>query len=800
MTNRLIVQPKRQPAYNMARGLASLVSTPPYGFRDVTMRVFPLRASINRLRAFCDDYLNIVPPEIANFRPSMPYVIMAVAHYPEITPEMHSGGWTSQNEVVFTVMLDWFRLENGREVYVGPASVSPFIFVDDDSSQATGREVYGWPKVQGWHGKFDPNAKAPDVRQHPLVKMESFVFSRAFERELRERRVVLEIDYQQPNIPISFPPDLRSAFNPIVGASEFMISGIKSWVRMAETVLSPPARGYEALDWLRMPARLQAAMQQMQLLRPPWADTVALKQFRDAEAPNMLCYQALVRSRMEVDRFHRGGLLGGENLLCGDRSGGFQIRLHQFPSIPIAQELGIEVDTMQVGDHNVQVIVPEFPFWSEMDMLYSRGENLAWRSRHSEWHRHVETNGKRSIEVVDDRRPKRGNPFNTARGGAVLTMTPPFEFHNVLVRVMPLLANPDVLGSFVNSYLNLRTKSNQDGLEDQNKYKFEPFGRYVYLLVYNFTEVQTQAMSIGQWVQDEVRFSIPVKCWNKEDGKLHTIGLVSPFTYGDSEMGTAIAREVYGWPTIQSEIRSKRRGWLFDHETDLNAESLLEVDVPLVDAIGLGQKREPQTLIQIDTDDEHRRRQRWRPQTAGWRRILRKERDRKELIINLQGRAVKALVALGLGPLAQDKAIPELSVKQFRDAEEPLRACYQAIVEAHLHIAQLRRLWAFEEKDVRVCIRRTLGQPIVESLGLHRMYEQDQVDVLEPVNPFSMRVHLSLENGRELWKNVGNIDTKASKDGANYISRQLGYSTGCMNIQAELSGAQSAESTSLNYS
>ncbi len=46
-------------------------------FEGVIMRVFPLRANLNRLTSFCNRYLNMdIPAEIAHFEPASPYVLL----------------------------------------------------------------------------------------------------------------------------------------------------------------------------------------------------------------------------------------------------------------------------------------------------------------------------------------------------------------------------------------------------------------------------------------------------------------------------------------------------------------------------------------------------------------------------------------------------------------------------------------------------------------------------------------------------------------------------------------------------
>ena len=40
-------------------GVYSRMVSPPFDFRGIVSRVFPLRADMARLRSFCDSYLNV---------------------------------------------------------------------------------------------------------------------------------------------------------------------------------------------------------------------------------------------------------------------------------------------------------------------------------------------------------------------------------------------------------------------------------------------------------------------------------------------------------------------------------------------------------------------------------------------------------------------------------------------------------------------------------------------------------------------------------------------------------------------
>src|SRR5262249_39560893 len=101
-------------------------------FKSVTARVFPLKASMNQLQDFCDNYLNFVDDDKSNrpshySKPAMPWVFCEVLNYGEMSNEARSRGWISQHEVVFVVPLEWYAIERGELKFRDWAMVSPFI-------------------------------------------------------------------------------------------------------------------------------------------------------------------------------------------------------------------------------------------------------------------------------------------------------------------------------------------------------------------------------------------------------------------------------------------------------------------------------------------------------------------------------------------------------------------------------------------------------------------------------------------------------------------------------------------------
>ena len=116
-------------------------------------------------------------------------------------------------------------------------------------------------------------------------------------------------------------------------------------------------------------------------------NSLNLKQFRRSDNPIAICYQSLTNGRMQIEAFNGGGLLGEENTVLGDLTGGYTIKLHDYSSLPITRTLGLEVHRRWRGDGvDVVAFKPVMPFWLNVNVVYQQGVNLAWRTSNDIWH------------------------------------------------------------------------------------------------------------------------------------------------------------------------------------------------------------------------------------------------------------------------------------------------------------------------------------------------------------------------------------------------------------------------------
>src|SRR5262245_19941546 len=293
-----------KPKFNTALGAfeATQQASPPVRFDGVTSNVFPLRANMSRLTAFCDDYLNLAP-ELVRFRPAVPWVYLMVLDYGRMEAKVGNFGWVAQHEIAFAVALEGYALREGRGEFVDWASVCPCIFVDNEMSLSTGREVYGWPKV-----KVSLDADVATWVSDPLAPQSLLTASAALFPELYAGKrpcseTFLRIRQQPPPWRTRLPPD-PDRFDPLGTLSRAITGFFGGFGRLADMAAGLPIRGYptDGMPWLellRQGSRYVTAFG----APPPLLNNITLKQFRDGEDPARICYQAITNSLMTVARF-----------------------------------------------------------------------------------------------------------------------------------------------------------------------------------------------------------------------------------------------------------------------------------------------------------------------------------------------------------------------------------------------------------------------------------------------------------------------------------------------------------------
>lgn len=789
-----MAHPDRKPRYIDPAGdprLGALPVSPPFLMNGVSSRVFPLKANMARLTQFCDQYLNMdIPPGIVHFRPSVPYVYLMVLDYGSMSAasvQAQNVGWVAQHEVAFAVPLERWQEQRGRLVFKGWACVSPFIFVDDEISLTTGREVYGWPKVAG---RVD--AETPLWATHPqsaarLFSFSTHVFPKVYAGEPESSRVLLQIDCDPGPSYSRVPPDLTSPWFPLPAAAAALRSSMSLMGTAVDMLLALRVRGYRtnrnAASLLAMGGKIGDTLKQLSF------ENITVKQFRDAEEPDRACYKALVSSPMGIDRLNRSGLLGDVNLLRGDSSGGYTLRIHRYTSQPIIESLGLDVAATEERDDggSVAILKPTFPFWTDVDLLYGKGRVLCSRAHGGgddsadDWLDEQAGAVPRAAAAPNGAVPRETShsDYNNALGAATQPVAGPFEFPDVTLQVYPLLAERARLDTYLQHYLN--------GPLAATGLRFETFGSYVYLLVRvtgdQLGTMWSSANNIGWWAEREVSFCIPVK-WYRGD-ELISVGMVAPFVYANNGRAVITDREVNGRPSIAATIDSPDDVWLTS-SGPAKSRRFLRLDTEAFPALHMGQKGQPCTLLEIDERDvlPYNDDVGWRMVAQSWGKTLVDDLKRKTEERLAKAGAVQDAKALALELLAHEAPVNWINLKQYRDAADMERACYQAAVHTTRSITRIYDLREIEH-SVHVRLHRLSGHPIVDALGL-KVKSVDSLDGqvvqnLQPVRPFWMRVALKEDLGTviawraadERWQ-VTHPWFAASKDGPSPYFRSAG--------------------------
>ena len=125
---------------------------PPYVATGVRLFGFPLVADAQHARDVCNKVIGIAPANTGiSFEPVLTgpnicSVILEVLDYPSLsapTPPWNDLGGVAQQELFFSIPV--VRKQNGQVLEVG--TLVTHIFVDDQGSAFTGREVLGLPKM-----------------------------------------------------------------------------------------------------------------------------------------------------------------------------------------------------------------------------------------------------------------------------------------------------------------------------------------------------------------------------------------------------------------------------------------------------------------------------------------------------------------------------------------------------------------------------------------------------------------------------------------------------------------------------
>lgn len=708
-------------------------------FDGVVMRYLPLEADMSALQKFCDSYLNLAPDFLV-FKPVMPYVVMCVANYGSMGTSTKSLGWESQNEVLFGVPVEWWQLNPAGEMaFRNFGMVAPFIYVDSGASEAGGREVFGWPKCNCSFAEIaDPWSNHPRTDRTLLsVHVGSFYGDSGIEgRELPE---LIRIDELPPVSLLGWPSPLLDQDSPLLVGVESM----QRWVSIASHGLSnfaPRLFGGEGVEAFKGLRSFLGNMLHPQkgFVGAFHANTINLKQIRDAHNPNNACYQGYTNAQMEVKKIRGGGLIGESRMLQGDPSGGMSVYIRETEEQSIVTTLGLKVSTAtKDGDTTVSTLKPVMPFWVEADMQYDNGETLCFRSANIPWR----------DKIWQLKTPPAPVPYDITGSIGYQVPPGPFGYQKATYRVLPLLASKDAMQQVLDDTFNKPLH------ESHPNDRFECYGDYVYAAAHYLNETAEATGSVSHWTSSGFELMIPVLF--RQQGKPLSVGLVSPFMFSDSDVSVTSGRELDGWPTVMAHLIQPPNVWSTAAVQQTEIEPLLEIHTEAMREIGANQQFNMHRVVEIlggklellGTPAEQ-------SIQADWASAIRDNVSALSQSSEETGH-LEAYVHLAQYALQQGLPINLFSFKQIRDVEDFSQACYQSIVRSRLSVQNCSRLQEYD-RPLLMKFDRFATLPIVESLGLKVAMEAGSYAFVIPQRPFFMEINMRMDSGAVLLQRIGN--------------------------------------------
>jgi hypothetical protein len=691
------------PVYRTKPGIDDPTMLPPFVSRHLHMRYFPLAADSERLQAYLDEFVSLaggpdpVPPEVGVFRPALPFVFVVAAHHKELTPDANHGV-LAQEETSLGFFAEWRRKEGDALVFEDWVWVNVLVLVDSEISVITGRSLWGWPKLHaesqssvGMHTRDETRLSSIERLSAPLPTV-GFGAAETF---------VLEIDAGSgPSWSegwMSMPPGLPW----LKYATDWAGGAIGAWMSSLKLGLEA-ARSFDPGLIERAWRRGGTAL--LEVSPRAFIDTrvISLKQFRDAESPERACYQALILSKMETEAFHGAGLLGETAVYSGDPSGNYRVRVRRERELELVERLGLvsERDDDEEEGDSLVTLRPLMPFWLEIDAGYDRGKVLCHRDSTGSWstseaessaQAQVARVGKVAYQSLSSAQTESPIELVTAQRSGAREASNESEAIFLPLRV----DKPDQLENTLANYYGPAAR-----LAEQ----------YVYAVLGSSRPPKGQRRSTWQ-----LSLCVPLRY---EEGA--TPLFVAPFEYLSDSRMALFAREIQGRETRLAQFEDEPGAWLGGP----SQRRLMRIRCELFSKVGVSEACERHALFELWTGEAQ---EAVRGEAPAWGAKTFESHFASKTPIE--------------GPAL-------LSLKQFRDAENPELACYQELVETPL------RLEATEFRPLESLELRILRHPsylLSKALGLEvasASRGRVPVERLRPVAPFRASAKWSWQKAR----------------------------------------------------
>jgi uncharacterized protein with NAD-binding domain and iron-sulfur cluster len=299
---------------------------------------FLVRTDRARVQQLCDRVLKEPTGGALRYLvPRLAPVILTfgtIAGLRSLHPAHANRGSASEPEAAIWVPTIAQRYENGRYVDGHLAIFMPYLWVDDPIAFASGREVYGFAKTQGWMPRLsDPRAwvdsRPPDPPESLMLDVHGAAEYGPASELGRQRLITLRARGARRGRSAGDGPEKLAEGSDLSSLVAHFVSELEPG---SEREPVEPAR--RSAGSVRRPlGALRARRATLaELLSEQVVRHVFLKQFRDAEQGELAALQQVVEARSSVSP----GSLRWRRLRAS-----YELSVNQLASHPLADELGL---------------------------------------------------------------------------------------------------------------------------------------------------------------------------------------------------------------------------------------------------------------------------------------------------------------------------------------------------------------------------------------------------------------------------------------------------------------------------
>jgi hypothetical protein len=336
-------------------------------------------------------------------------------------------------------------------------------------------------------------------------------------------------------------------------------------------------------------------------------------------------------------------------------------------------------------------------------------------------------------------RPRGPVPLYVERGGELVTRHP-FDANGVHLHAFALPGDPDLLARFCEDTFVIPSGGSE---------RYVPFSPHVLVILAQIDELRSSERPdrfLGAVGETELGLWVPL--YDQRRGRLVW---AIPYLFVDHPAPLLGGREIYGFPKRLAEFRLASDDTAVDlpelsgFEVRTLSIDRFEADARMVDQRVIAGKR---VAARAEVDSS------WERATAGLAslrsRFARGELSAKRRVAGRplrERRLSDALDAAGL--LARFLAlfdvgqVPVVLLKQFRDAADPRRACYQAIVEVVHEPRGIRGGAVLEDWEIETVDLD--GLPLQRELGI-------VAGIHKPEAAFRLELDFQISLGTVLWE------------------------------------------------